>query len=82
MPSEDADAVGVHVGRSDRPSRYVAGRRGKLKLMTEMPIDTLHEVFRQLNFFDLLHLSWASKRLRVLIMKRSAWYNDMARRLY
>jgi hypothetical protein len=57
-----------------REKRKVAGRRGYLKLMTEIPIDTLHEIFRQLDPADLLNLSWASKSLRLLIMEKSARY--------
>jgi hypothetical protein len=60
--------------RPSRHSKYVAGRRGHLKFMTEIPIDTLHEIFRQLDPADLLNLSWSSKSLRLLIMEKSARY--------
>jgi hypothetical protein len=57
-----------------RPDKYVRGRRGCLKLMTEMPLDTLHEIFRQLDPLDLLRLSWASKGLHGMIMEKSSIY--------
>lgn len=65
-----------------RPSTQVAGaqvsrikgRRGHLKFMTEIPLDTLHEIFRKLDPVDLLHLSRASKTLRTIVMEKSARY--------
>jgi len=65
---------GGQVLRSHRTRNLISGRRGKLKFMTEMPIDTLHEIFSQLDPVDLLNLSWASKRLRSLIMEKPARY--------
>ncbi|KIM48752.1 hypothetical protein M413DRAFT_437932 [Hebeloma cylindrosporum] len=47
--------------------RKVKGRRGKLRLMTEIPVDTLLEVFSHVEPLDLLHLSWATKDLHALI---------------
>lgn len=55
-------------------SSRVKGRRGHLKLMTEIPLDTLHEIFRKLEPVDLLHLSRASKSLRTIVMEKSARY--------
>lgn len=57
-----------------RPDKYVRGRRGHLKLMAEIPLDTLHEIFGELDPIDLLHLSWASKSLHTIIMEQSARY--------
>ena len=47
--------------------RKVKGRRGKLRLMTEIPMDTLLEIFSHVEPLDLLHLSWATKDLHALI---------------
>ncbi len=52
----------------------VKGRRGLLKTMTEIPLDTIHDIFRNLEPLDLLHLSWSSKRLRAVVMEKSARY--------
>ncbi|KDR73627.1 hypothetical protein GALMADRAFT_228070 [Galerina marginata CBS 339.88] len=52
--------------------RKVKGRRGALKTMTEMPVDILLEIFRQVEPVDLLHLSWATKDLRAMIMDSNA----------
>lgn len=41
-------------------------------LMTEMPLDTLLEIFDQLEPLDLLHLSWSSKSLNAIIMGKAA----------
>lgn len=60
----------------------VRGRRGHLKLMTEMPFDILHEILGQLDPIDLLHLSWSTKTLRDILMTRSGrflWTNAFAR---
>ncbi|CAA7267091.1 unnamed protein product [Cyclocybe aegerita] len=45
----------------------VRGRRGKLKLMTEMPLDILLEIFSELEPLDLLHISRATKDLRAIV---------------
>lgn len=61
-----------------RPDVRVKGRRGRLKLMTEMPMDVLYEIFNSLEPIDLLHLSWANKSLHSIIMGKSArflWEN-------
>ena len=47
--------------------RKIKGRRGKLELMTEMPVDVLLEIFSHVQPIDLLHLSRATKALRVII---------------
>ena len=53
-------------------SRTVKGKRGKLKLMTEMPLDILFETFSHLQPADVLHLSQANKSLRALLFSPSA----------
>ncbi|KAJ3553662.1 hypothetical protein NP233_g12594 [Leucocoprinus birnbaumii] len=60
------------IARPDKPG--VRGRRGLLKFMTEIPLDTLHDIFRELDPADLLHLSWASKSLNSIVMEKSARY--------
>lgn len=55
-----------------RPDGRVRGKRGQLKLMTEMPMDVLYEIFASLEPIDLLHMSWASKTLNAIIMSKSA----------
>ncbi|KAJ3569409.1 hypothetical protein NP233_g5062 [Leucocoprinus birnbaumii] len=65
-----------------RMDKRVRGRRGLLKSITEMPMDLLLEIFGQLEPGDLLHLSWASKTLRVVIMERNSrflWTNAFER---
>lgn len=47
-------------------------RRGKLKEITEMPLDVLYEMFSHLEPADLLHLSQANKCLRQFLVTRSA----------
>jgi hypothetical protein len=47
--------------------RKIKGRRGQLKLMTEMPVDVLLEIFSHVQPIDLVHLSRATKALRVII---------------
>lgn len=51
--------------------RRVRGRRGHLKMMTEMPLDVLFEIFGCLEPIDLLNLSWANKSLNDLIMGKA-----------
>ncbi len=61
--------------RTIRPdSKNVRGRRGLLKQMAEMPLDTLHEIFLELEPADLLHLSWASKSLNTILMEKPSRY--------
>lgn len=60
------------VARTD--GSHVRGRRGHLRRMTEIPLDTLHEIFRELEPVDLLHLSWANKSLRSVVMEKTARY--------
>jgi len=45
----------------------VRGRRGQLKIMTEMPTDILLEIFSRLQPLDLLHIAHATKALRALV---------------
>lgn len=74
VPDETGDAE--QIPRGDRAR--VRGRRGHLKLMTEMPFDILLEIFGQLDPIDLLHLSWSTKTLRDIIMSKSGrilWKN-------
>ncbi|KAF9448010.1 hypothetical protein P691DRAFT_73214 [Macrolepiota fuliginosa MF-IS2] len=80
--TRNAVQLELQVGRPDRG--HIKGRRGHLKQMTEMPLDTLHEIFRDLEPIDLLHLSWASKSLRAIVMEKSARYiwEDAFERLY
>lgn len=47
-------------------------RRGKLYLITEMPLDILFEIFGQLFPADVLHLSMSSKALRDILLRKSA----------
>ncbi|RXW22810.1 hypothetical protein EST38_g3050 [Candolleomyces aberdarensis] len=49
----------------------VKGKRGKLRLVVEMPFDILLEIFVHLEPGDLLALSRANKDLRVLLLNRS-----------
>lgn len=56
----------------------IRGRRGHLKLMTEIPFDILHEIFGHLDPIDLLHLSWSTRALNSIVMSRSGrilWIN-------
>ena len=56
----------------------IRGRRGHLKLMTEIPFDILYEIFGHLDPIDLLHLSWSTRTLNSIVMSRSGrilWIN-------
>ncbi|KAJ7085781.1 hypothetical protein B0H15DRAFT_846352 [Mycena belliarum] len=46
-------------------------RVGKLRFITEMPLDILFEIFSQLYPVDLLSLSRASKALRAIVLRKS-----------
>jgi hypothetical protein len=48
--------------------------KGGFELMIEFPLDILHEVFRELDPVDLVHLSWTSKSFRRVVMDKSASY--------
>jgi hypothetical protein len=74
LEAEPANTQKGQVVKLSRPDKYVRGRRGHLKLMTELPIDTLHEIFRLLDPLDLLYLSWANKSLRAIVMEKAARY--------
>ncbi|KAG6884908.1 hypothetical protein C0995_009763, partial [Termitomyces sp. Mi166 len=56
----------------EKADRKIRGTRGKLKLVTEMPLDILYETFSHLQPADLLHLSQASKSLRGILLNRKA----------
>jgi hypothetical protein len=74
-PSTVAQTCRIDHGR-------IRGRRGHLKLMTEMPFDILHEIFVQLDPIDLLHLSWSTKTLHGILMAKNArflWTNVWVR---
>ncbi|KAJ7709577.1 hypothetical protein B0H17DRAFT_229933 [Mycena rosella] len=47
-------------------------RRGKLRFITEMPLDILFEIFGQLYPLDLLSISRSSKALRDITLRKSA----------
>ncbi|KAF8211878.1 hypothetical protein K438DRAFT_1805505 [Mycena galopus ATCC 62051] len=47
-------------------------KRGKLRFMTEVPLDVLFEIFGQLLPVDILNLSCASKALRDILLRKSA----------
>lgn len=47
-------------------NKRVRGRRGGLKMMHEMPLDIVLEIFGHLDPIDLLHVSRVSKGLRAL----------------
>ncbi|KAG6828818.1 hypothetical protein H0H92_006643 [Tricholoma furcatifolium] len=49
-------------------------RRGKLRFITEMPMDILYETFSYLQPADLLRLSRANKTLRSTVLNRRANY--------
>ncbi|KAJ7444819.1 hypothetical protein FB451DRAFT_70951 [Mycena latifolia] len=46
-------------------------KRGKLRFITEMPLDILFEIFGQLYPADLLNISRSSKALRNIILRKS-----------
>jgi hypothetical protein len=71
QPSKDAETT-IAVSESNAPRvddfRRIRGRRGQLKVMTELPIDILMEIFGHVEPYDLLCLSRASKGLRSVIV--------------
>lgn len=50
------------------------GKQGKLRFITELPLDLLYETFCHLRPADVLHLSQTSKAVRALLMTRSALF--------
>ena len=54
--------------------KKVKGKKGRLKLMTEIPMDILLEIFSHLQPVDVLHLSRVSKRLRDLLTSSNIRY--------
>jgi hypothetical protein len=59
---------------SDSEPKNVAGTRGPLQPMTEIPLDALHEILRYLDPMDLLNLSWTNRDLNHVVMEKSARY--------
>lgn len=47
------------------------GRRGSLKMVIDMPVDILLEIFQYVNPADLLNLSRTDRTLRAYVLKRS-----------
>jgi len=64
----------THSTKKSQPATYarVKGRKGKLRNMTEMPMDVLFEIFGRLEPVDLLHLSRATKSLRSILIAPNA----------
>ncbi|KAJ7221032.1 hypothetical protein B0H12DRAFT_1241294 [Mycena haematopus] len=58
----------VNESSETKPQR----KRGKLRFITEVPLDVLFEIFVQLLPVDILNLSCASKALRDILLRRSA----------
>ncbi|KAF7363715.1 hypothetical protein MSAN_01029300 [Mycena sanguinolenta] len=63
-----AEPVNGSTSSNTKPQR----RRGKLRFITEVPLDVLFEIFGQLLPIDLLNLSCASKALRDILLRKSA----------
>ena len=68
---------------SEPPAKLVKakGRRRGLKMIAEMPVDILLEIFQHLDPADLLSLSRTDRTLRAYVMKRSvalAWWNAVS----
>ncbi|KXN91508.1 hypothetical protein AN958_00770 [Leucoagaricus sp. SymC.cos] len=74
QPASVSQDISLPPNVAVKPDRRVRGRRGLLNFMTEMPLDTLHEIFLQLEPVDLLHVSWSSKSLHSIVMGRNARY--------
>ena len=58
----------VYVPPKHQPTPRAKGKRGQLKIVTELPYDVLLEVFSELEPFDLLQLSRTTKVLRAIIL--------------
>lgn len=74
VPGGSADLIQIF----QRDHGRIRGRRGRLKLMTEMPFDILYEIFGELEPIDLLHLSWSTRTLHGMIMGKDGrflWKN-------
>ncbi|KAJ6525744.1 hypothetical protein B0H19DRAFT_1276093 [Mycena capillaripes] len=54
------------------PAKRVPVRRGQLKMLPEMPLDVLFEIFSRLDPSDVLRLARTTKDLRNVLMSRSA----------
>ncbi|KAF9530615.1 hypothetical protein CPB83DRAFT_892575 [Crepidotus variabilis] len=57
-----------------QPKRFVAGAKGRLKILTELPVDVLLEILGHLEPSDLLHLSRANKSLHTLLTSNNTAY--------
>ncbi|KAJ6502227.1 hypothetical protein C8R45DRAFT_612876 [Mycena sanguinolenta] len=62
-----AEPVKESTSSHTKPQR----RRGKLRFITQVPLDVLFEIFGQLLPIDLLNLSCASKALRDILLRKS-----------
>lgn len=67
-----ADSGNTQANRTNH--KKVKGKKGRLKLMTEIPVDILLEIFSHLQPVDVLHLSRVSKRLRDLLTSSNIRY--------
>ncbi|KAL0566285.1 hypothetical protein V5O48_015733 [Marasmius crinis-equi] len=54
-----------------QPAKRVK-RKGALKSIQEMPLDIVYEIFSNVTPYDLLKLSWTSKKLREILMSKSS----------
>ncbi|KAF9473295.1 hypothetical protein BDN70DRAFT_925244 [Pholiota conissans] len=55
-----------------KPAKRVKGKRGLLKMLLEMPMDILFEIFGQLNPIDLLSMARTTKAFRNILMSRTS----------
>ncbi|KAL4252491.1 hypothetical protein ABKN59_002772 [Abortiporus biennis] len=65
--SNNEAAVATGSGR-----RNLRGRRGSLKVLLEMPLDILYEIFSCMHPMDLLNLTRTSKDFRALLMSKTS----------
>ncbi|KAL1728435.1 hypothetical protein EV714DRAFT_215176 [Schizophyllum commune] len=54
------------------PTKARVVANGKLKLLVEMPLDILYEIFGHLDPQSLLHVSYTSKALRAILITRNS----------
>ena len=69
-----ADSGNLNTQATRTNYKKVKGKRGRLKLMTEIPMDILLEIFSHLQPVDVLHLSRVSRRLRDLLTSSNIRY--------
>ncbi|KAG6897023.1 hypothetical protein C0993_007818 [Termitomyces sp. T159_Od127] len=62
----------THIVKEKTAERKIRGVCGNLKLVTEMPLEILDEIFSHLQPADLLHLSQANKSLHSILLSRRA----------